>query len=445
MSTEVLQFMSGILSKEKDNNFMEWLLELISKRFGSGPSTLIDIDQDIGYLLMAKCLAEYEDQEFAKSIVKKRYREFSGKISFSRLTDVDCIAVSFLLDVISAVNAEEGSGRSQTISELQSHLVRTLKIQKSHLTRYGVERILKSLKKEFCAITKLYLRDCISNDQSADKIGEFLPLTKVTDLILFHDQISDAGIVSLCQALQTATCKVTTLDLWGNNQITDVGVVSLCQALQTPTCNITTLKLSGNQIIDAGVVSLCQVLQTPTCKVTTLYLSDNQITDACVVSLCQVLQAPACKVTTLGLSRSQITDAGVVSLCQALQTPTCKVTTLDLRGNQITDAGVVSLCQALQTPTCKVTTLHLSWNQITDAGVVSLCRALQTATCKVTTLHLGWNQITDAGVVSLCQVLQTATCKVTTLDLSDNHQMTYFGKECLRNLLKLKPDLNLGY
>ena len=385
MSTEVLQFMSGILSKEKDNNFMEWLLELISKRFGSGPSALIDIDQDIGHLLMAKCLAEYEDQEFAKSIVKKRYREFSGKISFSRLTDVDCIAVSFLLDVISAVNAEEGSGRSQTISELQSHLVRTLKIQKSHLTRYGVERILKSLKKEFCAITKLDLRDCISNDHSADKIGEFLQLTKVTDLILFHDQISDAGIVSLCQALQKPTCKVTTLNL-SYNQITDAGVVSLFQAFQTATCKVTTLDLWGNKI----------------------------------------------------------TDAGVVSLCQALQTPTCKVTTLCLGNNQITDVGVLSLCQALQTPTCKVTTLHLSRSQITHAGVVSLCQALQTATCKVTTLHLGWNQITDAGVVSLCQVLQTATCKVTTLDLSDN-QMTYFGKECLRNLLKLKPDLNLGY
>ena len=72
-----------------------------------------------------------------------------------------------------------------------------------------------------------------------------------------------------------------------NNQITDAGVVNLCQALQTPTCKVATLDLSRNQISDAGVFSLCQALQTATCKVTTLNMWGNQITDAGVVSLCQ--------------------------------------------------------------------------------------------------------------------------------------------------------------
>ena len=64
-----------------------------------------------------------------------------------------------------------------------------------------------------------------------------------------------------------------------SNQITDAGVASLCQALQTPTCKVTELNLDGNQITDAGVASLCQALQTPTCKVTELLLAGNQITD----------------------------------------------------------------------------------------------------------------------------------------------------------------------
>ncbi|RMX52704.1 hypothetical protein pdam_00004199 [Pocillopora damicornis] len=139
----------------------------------------------------------------------------------------------------------------------------------------------------------------------------------------------------------------------------------------------------GIQITDDGVASLCQALQTPTCKVTDLGLEDNQITDAGVASLCEALQTPTCKVTMLYLGRNQITDAGAASLCQALQTPTCKVTDLDLAGNQITDAGVASLCQALQTPTCKVTDLDLVGNQITDAGVASLRQASQPAACKV--------------------------------------------------------------
>ena len=466
VSGMVIQFMSGILSKQNGSTLMEELLEEIY------PSS--NEPTKAPPLLPAKCLTEYQDTEFAKDIVKKRHHQFcglDGKIEFGKLTDVDCTAVSFLLDVINTLNTEEAAAKKQTLSE-HSRAASKLTIYSSYLTQSGVQRIFKSLRKDFCAITDQTLMDCHLNDECADKIGELLPVTKLTKLNLYGNQITDAGVVSLCQALQTPTCKVTTLNLGVNqitdagvvslcqalqtptckvttlhlsgNQITDAGVVSLCQALQTPTCKVTTLHLSGNQITDAGVVSLCKALQTPTCKVTTLYLSDNQITDAGVVSLCQALQTPTCKVTTLRLSENQITDAGVVSLCEALQTPTCKVTALDLSANYITDAGVVSLCQALQTPTCKVTTLHLRWNKITDAGVVSLCQALQTPTCKVTTLHLNANHITDSGVVSLCRALLTPTCKLTTLDLSLN-RISDVGEEFLHNLLKQKPELILRF
>ena len=429
VSEMVVQFMSGILSKQNGNTLMEELLEEIYPS-SNKPTKLPP-------LLLTMCLTEYQDTEFAKDIVMKRYHQLcglDGKIEFSGLTDVDCTAVSFLLDVISALNAEEAAAKKQTISE-HSRAASELTIRTSYLTQSGVQRIFKTLEKDFCAITDLILNDCPLNDECVDKIGELLPVTKLTKLNLHGNQIS--GLVSLCQALQTPTCTVTTLDL-SINQITYDGVVSLSQALQTPACKVTTLDLSYNQITNAGVVSLCQALQTPTCKVTTLNLSYNQITYDGVVSLSQALQTPSCKVTTLDLRDNQITNAGVVSLSQALQTPSCKVTTLRLRDNQITNAGVVSLSQALQTPTCKVTTLDLSYNQITYDGVVSLSQALQTPACKVTTLDLIGNQITDAGVVSLCQALQTPTCKVTILHLRHN-QITAAGQDRLRNLLKQKP------
>ena len=333
VSGMVVQFMSGILSKKNGNTFMEELLEEIHP--SSNKTT-----NEASLLLTAKCLTEYEDTEFAKDMVKKRYHQFRGlgvQIEFSRLTDVDCTAVSFLLDVISALNAEEAATKKQTIPE-QSRAVSYLAILSSYLTQCGVQRIFKAVEKDFCAIINLWMFDCHLNDECVQTIGELLPVTKLNEVGLFSNHITDAGVVSLCQALQTPACKVTTLDL-SHNQITDPGVASLCQALQTPTCKVTTLDLSQNYITDVGVVSLCQALQTPTCKVTTLHLTGNQITDAGVVSLCQALQTPACKVTTLDLSQNKITDAGVASLCQALQTPTCKVTTLHLRGNQITDAG----------------------------------------------------------------------------------------------------------
>ena len=435
VSGMVVQFISGILSKHNDNTFMEELLEEIYPSSNEPAKT--------PPLLAAKCLAEYQDTEFAKDILKKGRHQLcrlNGEIEFFDLTDVDCTAVSFLLDAITALNAEQAAAKKETIPE-HSHAIRLLGIYSSYLTQSGVQRIFKSLEKNSCAIIHLSLCGCHLDDQCVDKIGELLPATKLTELTLDDNQFTDVGVVSLCQALQTATCKVTTLYL-SSIQITDAGVASLCQALLTPNCKVTTLHLRHNQFTDAGVVSLCQALQTPTCKVTTLDLSRNKITDAGVVSLCQALQTPTCEVTTLYLSFNQITNAGVVSLCQALLTPTCKVITLDLSQNQITDAGVGSLCQALQTPTCKVTTLDLKFNQITDAGVGSLCQALLTPTCQVITLILSKNEITDGGVVSLCQALLTPTCKITTLDLIWN-RITDAGKECLRNLLKQKPHLNL--
>ena len=465
VSTMVLQFMSGILSQQNDKALMEKLMEKLLEDILSSNN-----------LLIAKCLTEYQDKEFAQNILKKHDSKFfypNGVIEFDYLTAEDCTAVSFLLDVISTLNTEETAGKNQTsFQQSRMSLIKGLCLDSCYFTQTGLRRICKVLEKEVSTLTELVLSNCPLNGECADKIGELLPLSKLTSLYLSENKITDAGVVSLCQALQTPTCKVTTLYLRNNqitdagvvilcqalqtptcevttlylrdNQITDAGVVILCQALQTPTCKVTRLHLSGNQITNAGVASLCQALQTPTCKVTTLDLSGNQTIDAGVVSLCQALQTPTCEVTTLVLNENQITDAGVVSLYQALQTPTCKVTKLDLSINQITDAGVFSLCQALQTPTCKVTTLYLRDNQITDAGVVILCQALQTPTCEVTTLHLSGNQITNAGVASLCQALQTPTCKVTTLDLSGN-QITDAGKECLKNLLEQQPHLILLY
>nr|XP_058964288.1 NACHT, LRR and PYD domains-containing protein 12-like [Pocillopora verrucosa] len=452
VSTEVVLFMSGILSKEKDNEFVE---KLIIKKILSVSSTI----RTTKGLLISKCLLQYEDIEFAKEIVKEFRNVFCPRdgyfdLSGSRRADVDCITVSFALMVFGELNAEEKSewSRITTLnlslqnvtnfaSLCQALQTPTCKVTKlllsgNQITDAGVASLCQALQTPTCKLTELNLCDNKITDAGAASLCQALqtPTCKVTDLPLSRNQITDAGVASLCQALQTPTCKVTELYL-GNNKITDAGVASLCQALQTPTCKVTELHLGGNQITDAGVASLCQALQTPTCKLTELYLGGNQITDAGVASLCQALQTPTCKLTELNLGYNQITDAGVASLCQALQTPTCKVTELNLSGNEITDAGVASLCQALQTPTCKLTELNLHANQITDAGVASLCQALQTPTCKVTKLNLDDNQITDAGVASLCQALQTPTCKVTELNL-DGDQITDAAENRLKNILR---------
>ena len=299
----VMQFMAGILSNKKDNEFMEKLLEVLQAE-GRGRG---------GVPISVKCLAEYEDKDFAKDIIKKHPSQFMID-RFQHLTDVDCISVSFLLDVFTELN-EEATKNPQPSTGQTLRFVKDLSIRDSILTLSGVRRICKSLKREFC---------------------------KVTTLDLSGDQITDAGVISLSQALQSSACKVTTLDL-KHNQITDAGVISLSQALKSSACKVTTLDLGVNQITGAGVISLSQALQSSACKVTTLSLNYNQITDAGVISLSQALQSSACKVTELGLSGNQITDAGVVSLSQALQSSACKVTKLVLRLCEITNTGSESL------------------------------------------------------------------------------------------------------
>ena len=406
-SRMVLQFMSGILSKQEDQAFMRKLLRGLIRR----TKTMYSLEP-----LIMKCLAEYHDKEFALNFVKKFYRKLFYSYTTVELKRLDCIAVSFLLDVISTLNAEEkadmnqltfqqsprplgnrlnlfrrivpcaeGTGeRSQTSSYHSCRALDTLCLFECHITQTGVRHICKVLKNELCNVTSLSLNYCSMADECVVTIAESLPSTNVTTLSLYSSKITDAGVASLSQALQTAACQVTKLDL------------------------------SESQITDAGVASLSQALQTAACQVTTLYLSENQIT-----------------------------DAGVASLSQALQTAACQVTKLDLSESQITDAGVASLCQALQTEACQVTTLDLGKNQITDAGVVSLCQALQTAACNVTKLYLNDNQITDAGVATLCQTLQKAQCPVETLGLYDNSRITSVGKRRLKKLLERQPNLYL--
>jgi len=423
VSEMVLQFMAGILSKKKNGELMEKLLESI-------PSSHVS-----DCLLIAKCLSEYQDKEFAKNVVRNHLHHYfqSNKWAFSVLNDVDSIAISFLLDVFSALNEEEATTAQHQRSK-QSFTVNLLQITGSSPTLSGIKDICKSLEKEHCPVTELNFVRCRLTDQHVDCISG-LVCRKLTLLSMMSSGVTDTGVTSLSDALTHPSCKVTTLDL-SANQITDTGVTSLCDALTHPSCKVTTLDLRGNQITDTGVTSLCDALTHPSCKVTTLYLRGNQITDTGVTSLCDALTHPSCKVTTLDLSFNQITDTGVTNLCDALTHPSCKVTTLYLSGNQITNTGVTSLCDALPDPSCKVTALYLSFDQITDTGVTSLCDALTHPSCKVTTLYLSGNQITDTGVTSLCEAVQHDNWKLVALHLSLNSGISEESKRSLRNLVK---------
>lgn len=117
---------------------------------------------------------------------------------FPSLSDVDCIAVSFLLDVYSAVNDKNDAAKHQK-NIYHSLNVSELLVFSSNLSLSGLKRIVKSLANYSSPVTKLELEDCRVSDDCISCMVEFGLLNLLSFLSLRNNRITDAGVVSLCQ------------------------------------------------------------------------------------------------------------------------------------------------------------------------------------------------------------------------------------------------------
>ena len=284
-SEMVFQFMAGMLSSEGNEELMEKLLD----------SPFMHRN------LKMTCLNEYQNKEFAKKFIRNNPQAFcnsDGVVAFEVFSDVGCIGVSFVLDIISELNKEE-AGEAQHKCSDKFVKVKKVGLSGPQLTRSGIQRVCNSLNNKHCLVSKLNLLDIYLADECVDVINR-LVVRKLTALSVVSTWITDTGVVSLWEALQHPSCKLTTLNLQSSS-ITDTGVASLCKALQHPSCKLTTLNLQGRSINDTGVASLFEALQHPSCKLTTLNLQGSYINDIGVASLCEALQHPSCKLTRLNL------------------------------------------------------------------------------------------------------------------------------------------------
>ena len=313
-SEMVFQFMAGMLSSEGNEELMEKLLD----------SPFMHRN------LKMTCLNEYQNKEFAKKFIRNNPQAFcnsDGVVAFEVFSDVGCIGVSFVLDIISELNKEE-AGEAQRKCSDKFVTVKELKLSVSELTLSGIQRVCNSLNNEHCLVCELNLVYIYLTDECVDVINR-LVVRKLTTLSIATTGITDTSVASLCEALQHPSCKLTTLNLRGSS-ITDTSVASLCEALQHPSCKLTSLNLGISAITDIGVVRLCEALQHPSCKLNTLTLTQNGITDTGITILFEALQHPSCKLTTLNLGISFATDTSVANLCRALKHSSLKLTTLNL-------------------------------------------------------------------------------------------------------------------
>lgn len=258
----IIMFMAGILSKKRNKAFIEEILQF---------SKTLD---DSNRLLTLRCLYEYGDDEQSKLTIRNLYHNYyckDGRLVFARITNIDCIAISFLLDIIQLL---------QVNREQLSPIANALYISDSILTSTGFKLTCRSLAHKNSTITKLELDFCNLEGDHCVKIMNYLLNTNITELALPGNNITDEGIQDIHKILSHAQCNLEILDL-RQNRIADEGVKSICLALLNTECSLRKLDLSKNRITDEGAETICKLIIGNHCRLVHLNLYFNRITDEC--------------------------------------------------------------------------------------------------------------------------------------------------------------------
>ena len=213
VSTMVIQFIAGILSKSNNSVLMDELMKNLPLQFNRE------------YLLKAKCLNEYQNKEYAKNYYYQLGAARHENLVLYDMNDVDTFALLFLIDVLSSLNEEKTTHPHQVSSEQPSICVKSLTICNSSLTLSGVKRVCHFLRSNVCAVAKLRIESSGLSDECVQCI------CRLVSTSLFHQRLfcNLGSVASLSETLKQSTCQLTTLYLY-NNQITDAGVASLSEA-----------------------------------------------------------------------------------------------------------------------------------------------------------------------------------------------------------------------
>ncbi|XP_059109602.1 NACHT, LRR and PYD domains-containing protein 9B-like [Peromyscus eremicus] len=242
-------------------------------------------------------------------------------------------------------------------SSLIYRKVKRLSLVENPLKNKGVMLLCEVLKHPSCVLETLMLSRCCLNFIACGHLSEALLCNKKLSLLdLGSNVLKDTGVNILCEALKDPMCTLQELWLSGCSLTSDCcGDIS---AVLTSNKNLKTLKLGKNNIEDAGIKRLCEALRNPDCKLQCLGLDMNDFKTDCCADLASALTT--CKtLTSLNLDWITFDRDGLELLCEALSHKSCNLKVLGLDKSAFTEESQM-LLQAVGMKK-KLDILHCPW------------------------------------------------------------------------------------
>ncbi|XP_021086129.1 NACHT, LRR and PYD domains-containing protein 14 isoform X2 [Mesocricetus auratus] len=245
---------------------------------------------------------------------------------------------SCALNAIHCIKLSDALNRSRSLVFLN--------LSTNNLTDNGGQSLCKIIENPNCRLERLSLRGCDFSQVGSEFL--FTALKKNRSLIhldLGSNRVQDSGIKFLCRALQDPTCTLQELELMGC-VLTSEGCLDLASVIVNNP-NLWSLDLANNNLMDAGLHILCEALKNPKCRIQRLGLENCGFSPVCCKDLLSLFYQNQ-SLVQINLMKNALSYDTIRELCKVLKSSRCKIKFLALNKKDICNKKIKKLLNDLR-------------------------------------------------------------------------------------------------